>query len=728
MKTKYFLRAVTIVMATVFCCTLFSCGPDGTLPDFSNPFPNEDGTGEVTFVISQENSDSVGNGTDSPAVVQTGDTLEMAISQTSSYTDPDGSVFICEPKATIKLSALGDTLYVKDFQTLTTVKEISQVASETTSGEKLTKQTLQTFDVGGKEVIFDLAYDIFNHINSEQQSVEMPYIKINSANFGSAKTEETKGSAPAAIKGIKITPHTPQTRGTIVDSTAYDVNVAFNLEIESVNAKESQNQTLSFEVEFLAVVKSVTEYPDPEMYFSYQLQILGGTNSTSSPFRLNLGETMHLQWVENSQYNYFSLEDRTSQTISHDPKAFVKLFADRDTLWVTNEGELEQYEASDAVITEEGTSPFIITGQKTFSMAGKNITFDWGYETYDSVSAEGTTVAVPHLELSEPQIVSVNAVELMDASIPGKTARLYDVTVRFSQQLKTVNIPQEHVETIEYIVKYIGAFEVKLVKVVYRKAWEWVEPHDNMPLAYYPIVYRDRIYSTGETFTDTFRSNGYVVFALRCNTYGYNIKKNWHGLNIFYDFVTDFNNDSIHIKYLNVFLPDTLALNVQEGLEDIYFTNPPGNWDEYVMNKNYTEQNISLDEVEVIGSDSISAKPSGWYFFYYDIAIKHNSYYVNFEPYTVEVGDTKNLITIGDTFLVIDGQMITFSDFLGTAIPDEKEEDVILSDGTLAKVITRGATLYLLGRKFYAGCVYTIIKKDASFFEEHMDDYPDHID
>ena len=146
----------------------------------------------------------------------------MAISQISKYTDPDGSVYTCEPKAAIKLFTPYDTLYVKDFQTLTTVIEKSNVASQYNAGEKQTKKMLQTFDVGGKEVIFDVAYDIFSHVNSLQQRIEMPYIKVNSAKYGAAQPEKTDTRAEkprVSVTGMRIVPHAPQMRGTIVDST-----------------------------------------------------------------------------------------------------------------------------------------------------------------------------------------------------------------------------------------------------------------------------------------------------------------------------------------------------------------------------------------------------------------------------------------------------------------------------------------------------------------------------
>ena len=53
--------------------------------------------------------------------------------------------------------------------------------------------------------------------------------------------------------------------------------------------------------------------------------------------------------------------------------------------------------------------------------------------------------------------------------------------------------------------------EVKLVKVTYRKGWEWNTPHDNIILGYFARVYRDRTYSNGKTFTDTFGDMGHFI-------------------------------------------------------------------------------------------------------------------------------------------------------------------------------------------------------------------------
>ena len=713
MKTKYFWHVMMIIMAAVVCCMLYACSED--VPEPEPPQPTEEPKGEVTFTINNDGGSSSGQGTSSsPAVVQTGDTLNMAISQKSSYADPDGSVFVCEPEATIKLSALGDTLYVKDFKTLTNVKESSSVASETSLGEKLTKKTLQTFNVGGKEVVFDLAYDIINHINSQKQSIEMPYIKVNSANYGTAKLEETRSAnAPAVLTGMRITPHGPQTRGTIVDSTEYDVSVAFNLEIESVNTKEPQNQTLSFEVEFLAVVESTTDYPDPEMHFSYQLQVLGGTNSTASPFVQNPGETMHLQWVGSSQYSYFSIQDRTSQTIKYEPKAEVTISASNDTLWVTNKEELEQLVAGNAVIAENGSSPQVTTGQKTFNIAGKDITVNWNYDSYDAINAEGSNVAVPYLELSEPQIVSVQATELPNVTIPGRQAMVYEVEIRLSQELKSVNIPESHVETIEYVVKCIGAFEVKLVKVVYRKDWEWVDSHDNMMLAYYPMVHRDRIYSTGETFTDTFRDAGHVAGSyIPFNIGGEPVQEVSDGILVRTMWPDDY-RDSIHIVYFSASVPSlSKVFDVFEYEGYIpkagYSTSPPGTWDEYQVGKTYKNLDISLDGIEVVGADSVSTKPSGWYVYRPDCD------YVSFvciynDEFCLLQGEMH--ISFYDQFLVIDGQMINFLEYRGPMNFSYHKDNITMPNGAPGFVYTTEFRRKFLGKNFYFSRVDSIYQQ-----------------
>ena len=705
MKTMFFWRIVAIAMFAVVCGTFISCDKDdSTLP---TPDPTtEESEGEVSFSINFSGNSSGNGSSSSPATVQQGDTLNMAISQISKYTDPDGSVYTCEPKAAIKLFTPYDTLYVKDFQTLTTVIEKSNVASQYNAGEKQTKKMLQTFDVGGKEVIFDVAYDIFSHVNSLQQRIEMPYIKVNSAKYGAAQPEktDTRAEKPSvSVTGMRIVPHAPQTRGIIVDSTMYDVNVAFNVAVESVHTKKEQNQTLSFEVSFLAVVEDITEYPDPEMQFNYELHILGGTKSTASPFVLTPGEKLSLEWAETCRYNYFSLKDFTSQTILREPKVSVNLEATKDTIWVANKEELEKLVASDVSISQDGAAPLVTRGHKVFSMAEQAITLNWRYDTYEDVDVEGTSVAMPHLELGEPQIVSVSATELTNASVPGKQAKVYAVEVRLSQELKSVNDAKESTESIEYVVKFIGAIDVKLVKVVYRKDWEWVDPHGNMMLAYYPMVHRDRIYSTGETFTDTFRDSGhvaggYIPFSIGGEPIqevsdGTLVRTAWKGDT----------RDSIIICPFSASVPNldkVFDVYEYEGDEPLsqYSTPPPGTWDEYETGKRYTDLDISLDGVEVVGANGVSDLPSGWYFYRPDYV--YNSFVCIYgDEFCLLQGEMH--ISFYDQFLVIDGRMITFLEYRGPMDFKYHKENITMPNGAPGFVYTTEFRRKFLEKNFY---------------------------
>lgn len=703
----FFWRIVAIAMFAVVCGTLVSCDKDESTPP--TPGLTEELKGEVGFSINFGGNSSGNGSSSSPATVQQGDTLNMAISQISKYTDPDGSVYTCEPKAAIKLSTPNDTLYVKDFQTLTTVIEKSNVASQSNAGEKQTKKMLQTFDVGGKEVIFDVAYDIFSHVNSLQQRIEMPYIKVNAAKYGAAQPEkvDTRAEKPrVSVTGMRIVPHAPQTRGTIVDSTMYDVNVAFNVAVESVHTKKEQNQTLSFEVSFLAVVEDITEYPDPEMQFNYELHILGGTKSTASPFVLTPGEKLSLEWAETCRYNYFSLKDFTSQTILREPKVSVNLEATKDTIWVANKEELEKLVASDVSISQDGAAPLVTSGHKVFSMAEQAITLNWRYDTYEDVDVEGTSVAMPHLELGEPQIVSVSATELTNASVPGKQAKVYAVEVRLSQKLKSVNDAKESTESIEYVVKFIGAIDVKLVKVVYRKDWVWVDPHDNMILAYYPMVHRDRIYSTGETFTDTFRDLGhvtgrYIPFSIG----GEPIQEVSDGVLVRTMWLWDGQSqgDSIVICPFSASVPNldkVFDVYEYEGDEPVskYITPPPGTWDEYETGKRYKDLDISLDGVEVVGANGVSDLPSGWYFYRPDYT------YVSFvciygDEFPLLQGEMH--ISFYDQFLVIDGRMITFLEYRGPMDFKYRKENITMPNGAPGFVYTTEFRRKFLEKNFY---------------------------
>ena len=159
---------------------------------------------------------------ETPGQVTVEGPLEMTIVQTSSYTDPDGTVYECSPKATISVAALKDTIFVNDISQLTAIGEAPAPETDKGGDSPVTHTISQEFQVGGQTVDFDLAYEVYTYVNSRKQNVEMPYVKLSPAELGSADAMDTKGSADVKLSDITVRPLAPATRSiTVTDSTAY---------------------------------------------------------------------------------------------------------------------------------------------------------------------------------------------------------------------------------------------------------------------------------------------------------------------------------------------------------------------------------------------------------------------------------------------------------------------------------------------------------------------------
>lgn len=693
---KYYFRTLSFLALTLFFMTACSSGSDDSTPIVPT-------TGTMT--VSQSGSTATPQ---NPAKSSAGTPAAVTLSQKSSYNDPDGSVYTCEPKATVTLTTKESQVKAKSFAELTTIQ---QNISQTQQGQNpVTYQTTQTFTLGGQTLTFELCHEVYTYTTSTKQQVEMPYLKLSAAKNGEAKTETRSTSgAEIAVTGIRLIP--VATRGSYTTEQAYKVHVSFTVDATAMNASTPQSQTLSFEASYNAIVETTTEYADPQTTFSYTLYTQG-TASTQSPFTMDdQAQQMTTAWEQVAQYTYFSLDELATKVITREPKANVKLFTSKDTLWATTKDELEKFVATDAVITQEGTSPLVTKGQKTFSIKGKDILFDWSYESYDKVIAEGTEVAMPHLELSEPQIVSIQATELPNVTIPGKAAKVYEVEIRLSQELKSVDAPESKSETIEYVVKCIGAIEVKLVKVVYRKDWEWRDSHDNMLLAYYPMVHRDRIYSTGETFTDTFRDYGHFASSYMRFIGTDSVKEVSDG-KVRCSMSSEDYRDSIHIICFSAAVPNlSKVIDVLEVSGDMpadhYITPPPGAWEEYILDKDYEGQDISLEGIAVIGANCASAKPSGWYAYCPDYL--YHSFVCVYGDETRFDGEMH--ILFYDQFLVIDGQMITFLEYRGPMQFSYHKDYITMPNGAPGFVYTTEFRQKFLGKNFYISRVDSIYQQ-----------------
>ena len=508
MKNKNNKLSWLVILA--LAAMVAACGKDDdpVIPPTPQPQPqpSEGTVGELTYtapVIGGGN----GTGTASdPVVVHYGETLSVEVLQKTSYTDPNGEVFSCEPKAVIKLSVAKDTLYAKDLQALFDHNESKSNPTTSTANEKKTVQQLQTFNVGGNEITFDHAYDIYTHVNSLGKSVELPYLKDGLAKIGKPEADESEvAAAPARVVGIRVSPLAPSTRaGSITDTTAYEVSVSFTVDLTSVNAKAPTTQSLYFKVDYIGIVESTTEIPDPKMEFSYKLGSKSGTTSAASPFEFVPGTPLSLEWQEEITYSYFSIPERSMIELRYEPKAHVEVNAESvDTIWVSNISELSQLTSLDPVIETSDTNPVENTGSFAWNVAGHKVSLDYAYQSYPSIEIEGTEVVFPSLAIGSPEI-NVDVTEKES----NKTTKIYDVTLTIDQELAVANASQPQSERVQYVVKYIAAIPIEAAKIVdirYRKPSPaepvWNEPHDNISLVYRYKLLVDTVFSDGSVHT-----------------------------------------------------------------------------------------------------------------------------------------------------------------------------------------------------------------------------------
>lgn len=214
------------------------------------------------------------------------------------------------------------------------------------------------------------------------------------------------------------------------------------------------------------------------------------------------------------------------------------------------------------------------------------------------------------------------------------------------------------------------AQEPTLVDVKYRRDFVIEEPHHNLPLATRYVVYRDKIYSNGETVTDTFNSG--LCAALEADY-------------------------TINFKH-----PIILSANGFEtiGTDTVAVTNPEAT--EFVaINSNDSidfQFGEKLETYELMGAGEYfnpESPKEGWYF-------RGVSKIYQRSAKNPEI--TRRYLRSGmcfyDRFLYIDGQIIDFWDMVMTHNVEYTSESKTLEDGTPAKVFTHKHTAKYLGMDF----------------------------
>lgn len=477
--TRYHLFCLAL-LATLLCVISISC--DETTPWSDTPPAVVPANGTIDYDVLVD-----GDSIDTSAAITTdhpSDTLILTIGQSSSYADPDGTVFTCGPRAGIIIYTPADTIRAEDIAALTTVSDSSITPMEQ-SGNPVVHAASQRFIIGGQEIAVDYGYEVYTHTNSQSSTVEMPYLRLGVA------TEPT-----VSLSSLSLT------RASIVDSTLFKVSAVFSMELESFNTKNENKETLEFAVNYVGVVENVTE-----LYGSVVYTINDRHGEVKSPFVINGSDSLQLEIKEKSTY-----ATPDSLVYTFEPKAGISLKVKNDTSFVERRELLTTLvETEEPEVHTQGKNPIANLYKELLATSSQEFLFETKYEVYTTPSGD----EMPYLMIGEPKCIDIKITEQKKDSVTRAIVYdtvYYDVKAKFRIELNGVNVSDELAETLEFEVNYVGGVVdsthiVELVKTTYRKDQVFYEGYGTLRPRSQCEVYRDRHYSDGHIETDEFYDN-----------------------------------------------------------------------------------------------------------------------------------------------------------------------------------------------------------------------------
>lgn len=475
--TRYHLFCLAL-LATLLCVISISC--DETTPWSDTPPAVVPANGTIDYDVLVD-----GDSIDTSAAITTdhpSDTLILTIGQSSSYADPDGTVFTCGPRAGIIIYTPVDTIRAEDIAALTTVSDSSITPMEQSGSNPVVHTASQRFIIGAQEITVDYGYEVYTHTNSQSSTVEMPYLRLDAA------TEPT-----VSLSSLSLT------RASIVDSTLFKVSAVFSMELESVNTKNENKETLEFAVNYVGVVENVTE-----LYGSVVYTINDRHGEVKSPFVINGSDSLLLEINEKSTY-----ATPDSLVYTFEPKAGISLKVKNDTSFVERRELLTTLvETEEPEVHTQGKNPIANLYKELLATSSQEFLFETKYEVYTAPSGD----EMPYLMIGEPKCIDIKITEQKKDSVTRAIVYdtvYYDVKAKFRIELNGVNVSDELAETLEFEVNYVGGVVdsthiVELVKTTYRKDQVFYEGYGTLEPRSQCEVYRDRHYSDGHIETDEF--------------------------------------------------------------------------------------------------------------------------------------------------------------------------------------------------------------------------------
>ena len=728
MKTKNYLWRTMcgLCMAAAVGMAVTACSGDDDEPgvppsDKPGEEEVEEGpTGDVSFTLDADDG-TVGNGTAAAPFIVAGGTdgLTLSLRQESRYTDPDSTVIIREPVATVGVQVKADTIVAHDLKALLTVGTTPEPEQATEGNNPRRETTRQTFTVGGQEVTFSLSHEIYSIVNSLSQTVEMPYLRLHQAAFGSSEASEETRSA-VSVSAISVRPLTQTRSVTVTDSTRYEVDVRFSVSADGVHTEDPTSAPLNFSVTYIGIVETVTEYDDPVADLTYTWSQNGATLTPPLEWNAVSQPTATLTLNQTATYtNMFG----TVHTAN--PVAQVVLTAQADTIWAQSAEDLQQ-PGTLVALSAEATGESPVENAATYAYTlNDSQTLTFGLHWQSRCTAEDADthepLNMPNVRFGELSVKSVMVQELETKEVETLTRynTLYNVTTTFSLELISEGIGEEKREEVDLVVTTLAATEVKLVKVTYKRDWEWVEPHDNMALFYYAKVHRTRHYSNDESFTDTFMDGGHTAnMGWSMGDHGEAPVKGECGEVYFQQGRLEEENiaDSIiKFKRTNIITaPQEAKLSVKLYSSREYWGDDisVGMWSLYgTFGRFYDNQTMVLgDDVVIEGDigtsipDDLLDRRSGWYVANFGyMGVKSADLYLEHDGelyFSICISYSALCDKRYDQYLLLDGRMFTFID---KDIRPDPQFDFKIEDIPGGWQITHEMRLQYMGRNFYMG-------------------------
>ena len=639
---------------------------------------------------------------DHPAVASADQPVEISFSQKSTYKDSNGYMVDCDPRASIRMTVSEKMVHAKSLAELMAMTESSKVL-DTNSRAPQSHGLEQTFQIGGQTVQFTTSYEIYSYKNDAGRVIELPYVKVNQARLGEAENSVVEYGGPlevTPVTAVRIRPLT-NTRGSMLLEDLYEVVVSFNLDVETFDGKSTNKQTYAFEVTYTATVERMFEYPDPASTFDYSFSATGTTTSTKSPYLIRKGENVQLEWKGESAHSWYDTDVMGLRLFSDDCFAHTDISATLDTISTytfSNVEEMIPTAVEDPVVTTENN---VVKGSQRFIIGTEEdgqqiITVNWSYENGTTVSTNYGDVAMPYVTISAPEFLGVKTRQLNEDEAP-EGVKGYEVTARLRQMFTTVDTDgvdtdpaKPASQAVEYEVKHYIMQDIVLRQVSYRKEWEWLDHTESTALAFCPIVYRDRTYSNGEVFTDTFIGGPHVVGLTssigpsRYTTFGGS-----QGT-VVYDSAEYDNQGNIFSSSIKVGVVS--VNNLSAGIVyDGYRTAFPGTWDAYKLQQQFTaEMQVPKDGIEIVGDYEPCRKANGWYVFEPEYQRRLLVYYAT----TNDILDLSLSARFADSYLVIDDFKFSYLDGRHPMSFNYRIEDAAYGGYMAKRYIHEGTTKY----------------------------------